>query len=112
MIGSAKQLASGGLRFRSPGGRPFPFSEYACGQDLRSDVSLSNVQYRRLVGLTLVVLVYIVGLIGWTWAVLTVDPVRPRGDSTATEVRHGSPPSSAERAGRVHEVETANLNGP
>jgi len=54
--------------------------------------STSSRRLRQYVGLALVVLAYVGGIIGWTWAVQTVDPPpsAPRDSTAVTAPAPGS----------------------
>lgn len=47
-------------------------------------------RYRRYAGLAIVILVYLGGILGWSWAVTTVESASTAADSTAV---HTTPPS-------------------
>jgi uncharacterized alpha/beta hydrolase family protein len=47
-------------------------------------MSRSSQRIRQYVGIAVVILAFVGGLIGWTWATLTVEPADTAPDSSAT----------------------------
>lgn len=51
----------------------------------------ADSRYRQYAGLAFIILVYVAGLIGWSWATLTVEPGPAAPDTTRTHVE--TPPA-------------------
>jgi hypothetical protein len=49
-------------------------------------VSDTDSRARQYAGLALVIIAYVGGIIGWSWATLTVDPDPAASDTTQTRV--------------------------
>lgn len=56
-------------------------------------VSDADSRYRQYVGLALIIIAYVGGIIGWSWATFTVDSKPSSPDTTQTRVE--SPPTEA-----------------
>lgn len=60
-------------------------------------MSDADSRYRQYAGLALIILAYIGGIIGWSWATLSIDSEPAAPDTTHTRIE--SPPDDPERAG-------------
>jgi hypothetical protein len=57
-------------------------------------VSDADSRYRQYAGLALIILIYVGGIVGWSWATLTVEPDPTAPDTSQAHVE--APPTNAE----------------